>query len=910
VLPGPDRGWALEPCIAARDRGETEALRAKCLLKMEEEYRQMEAKNHNRTVSRRGRRARWLRTRGGPGLAVGSLFLTLLAVCLIGGPGRVLAQSVGTAGTIQAVVTDSNGAVLPNASAILHNSVTQYVQSTVTDETGFFRLTNIPQNGYDLTISATGFGTVRQAVDVRSAVPINLGKILLPAAGASASITVHSQAETVENEPTTHEDYDRNIMEKLPTSSPGAGLNDLITSLSPSVAADSNGFFHPLGDHAQTSYSIDDQPISDQRSKAFSTQLPVDAIQSISIITGNVPAEFGDKTSLVVDVVTRSGLGDTQPHGSVDSSYGTFGTTQEQATFGIGGKQFGNFTAFSFDRSGRFFDSPEFTVMHDKGVSAGLFDRVDYNPGNVDALHLNLFLSRNNFQIPNQFDQEALGQDQHQLVRSIDVAGGWVHTFNAYTLLTINPYYRLDQVWYFPSPNPFEDQTQTIGQQRRLTNAGLKSDVAYTRGRHNIKVGIQASHTFLTEGFQFGITDPNFNVPGSPTFLPGLEQFDLTRGGHDFIFNGHTDVKQEAFFAQDSITVQHLTLSLGFRFDNYNGLVHDDAPEPRVGGSYLIKKTNTVIRGSYGRMLETPYNENLILSSATGAGGLAASGVLDTSSSDQPLKPGRRNMYDTGFQQGFGKFVVVDADYFWKYTHNAYDFNAILNTPITFPISWAQSKLDGLGLRASLNNYHGLSIIFNAGHTRARYFPPETGGLFFNSALPLGAFRIDHDQAFQQTTNVLYTFNQVKSIKPYFEFSWQYESGLVAGAVPDFNAAFTTLTPDQQAQIGLFCGNTFATPTEGFTGCSSPVFGATRVRIPAGETENDDTNPPRIAPRNLFNVSSGTDNLFHGEHTRVSLRVSVINLGDKDALYNFLSTFSGTHFVTPRTVTAQIGLHF
>ncbi|HUK92374.1 MAG TPA: carboxypeptidase regulatory-like domain-containing protein, partial [Blastocatellia bacterium] len=785
---------------------------------------------------------------------------------------------------------------------------TQYEQGPVlTDETGSFRLTNIPQNGYTLTISAKGFGTATQTVDVRSNVPINLGKIALAPAGSSNIVEVRPP--TVEDEPTTHVDYDRNVMDKLPTSSPGAGFNDLIQSLSPSVAADSNGFFHPLGDHAQTSYSIDDQPISDQRSKAFSTQLPVDAIQSISIITGNVPAEFGDKTSLVVDVVTRSGLGETQPHGSFSGSYGTFGTTDEQGTLGIGGKQFGNFTAFDFTRSGRFFDPPEFTVLHDRGLSAGLFDRLDYNPGSVDALHLNIFLSRNNFQIPNQFDQEAIGQDQHQLVRSIDLAGGWVHTFNQYTLLTINPYYRMDQVWYYPSPNPFDDQTQTISQQRRLINAGVKSDVAYTKGRHNIKVGIQASHTFLTEAFQFGITDPNFNVPGTPTFLPGLEQFDLTRGGHEFLFNGHTDIKQEAFFAMDSITVQQLTLSLGFRFDNYNGIVRDNAPEPRIGGSYLIKRTNTVLRGSYGRMFETPYNENLILSSTTGAGGLAANGVLDTSSSDQPLKPGRRNMYDAGFQQGFGKYLVLDADYFWKFTDNAYDFNVILNTPITFPISWAKSKLDGFGLRASLNNYHGLSIIFNAGHTRARYFPPETGGLFFNSGLPAGAFRIDHDQAFQQTTNVLYTFNQIKSMKPFIEFTWQYESGLVAGSVPDFATALT-LTPDQQAQIGLFCGDTFATPTQGITSCSSPVFGATRVVIPKGETENDDTNPPRVAPRHLFNASVGTDNLLHGEHTRVSLRFSVINLTDKDALYNFLSTFSGTHFVTPRTVTAQIGLHF
>ncbi|HWX43306.1 MAG TPA: TonB-dependent receptor, partial [Blastocatellia bacterium] len=576
---------------------------------------------------------------------------------------------------------------------------------------------------------------------------------------------------------------------------------------------------------------------------------------------------------------------------------------------GIGGHSIGNFAAFDFERSGRFLDPPEFVVIHDRGLSAGLFDRLDYNPTTRDALHLNVFVSRNNFQVPNQFDQDAIGQDQHQLVRAANIAAGWVHTFNPSTLLTISPYYRLEQVWYFPSANPFSDQTQTISQQRRLTNAGISADLAYNKGRHNIRAGVQASHTFLTEAFQFGITDPGFNDPASPAFLPGLLPFDLTRGGHLFTFNGHTDIKQEAVYANDLVSLGNLALSLGLRFDNYNGIVKDNAIQPRLGASYLIKRTGTVLRGSYTRTFETPYNENLILSSATGAGGLAANGVLDTSTSAQPLRPGRRNQYNAGLQQGFGKYIVIDGDYFWKYTGNGYDFNALLNTPVTFPISWSRSKLDGVGVRASLNNYKGLSVYFTAGHTRSRYFPPETGGLFFNSNLPAGVFRIDHDQAFQQTTSIVYQFNQLKKLAPYVTFSWKYDSGLVAGSVPDFATALT-LTPDQQAQIGLFCGSTFATPEQGLSSCSDPNHGALRVRIPADGTENDDTNPPRIAPRHLFDASIGTDNLFRTEHTRVTLRFSGVNLTNKVALYNFLSTFSGTHFVTPRVLSAQLGIIF
>ena len=256
-----------------------------------------------------------------------------------------------------------------------------------------------------------------------------------------------------------------------------------------------------------------------------------------------------------------------------------------------------------------------------------------------------------------------------------------------------------------------------------------------------------------------------------------------------------------------------------------------------------------------------------------------------------------------------GKRLVVDVDYFNKKTHNAYDFAALFDTPITFPISWDQSKIDGVSVRANLTNYKGLSGFVVAGHTRARFFPPENGGLFFNSDIPEGVFRIDHDQKFQQTTQLQYQFNQWKRLSPYVSFTWRYDSGLVAGSVPDYASALE-LTADQQAQIGLFCGSTFATPTTPITTCSSLNRGALRLVIPADGTVNDDSNPPRIAPRHLFDLSVGTDNLFGADHTKVSLRFTAINLTNKVALYNFLSTFSGTHFVSPRTYQVQLGVNF
>src|SRR6266849_1499610 len=215
-----------------------------------------------------------------------------------------------------------------------------------------------------------------------------------------------------------------------------------------------------------------------------------------------------------------------------------------------------------------------------------------------------------------------------------------------------------------------------------------------------------------------------------------------------------------------------------------------------------------------------------------------ANGILGDTS-NLPLQAGRRNQFNVEFQQAIGSHVVVDGEYFNKHTTNAYDFNVLFNTSVTFPISWQMSKLDGVSARINLTNLHGLTAFMVAGHTRARFFPPESGGLFFNSDLPSGVFRIDHDQNLEQTTQVQYQFQQWKRLAPYLAFTWRYDSGVVAGSVPDFASALC-LTPDQQAQIGLFCDGVFATPTQPITSCASSNRGALRVRIPADGTDNDD----------------------------------------------------------------------
>ena len=180
----------------------------------------------------------------------------------------------------------------------------------------------------------------------------------------------------------------------------------MITLASPGIVADSNGLFHGLGDHAENSFSVDGQPITDQQSKIFSNQIPSDSIQSLEVIEGAPPAEYGGKTSVVVKVTTRSGLGLTQPHGDVTTSYGSFGTSTVDVNVAFGGQKWGNFISLSGLNTGRFLDGPEFTVLHDKGNEENVFDRVDFKISDKDTLQLNLAFTRSWFQTPNTWDQQ------------------------------------------------------------------------------------------------------------------------------------------------------------------------------------------------------------------------------------------------------------------------------------------------------------------------------------------------------------------------------------------------------------------------------------------------------------------------------------------------------------------------
>ena len=265
-----------------------------------------------------------------------------VAIILLFSAAAARAQS-GNSGSIEGVVKDPSGSAVENAKVEISYVVSGFHRETTTGADGSFKFTNVPFNSYHTVVNAAGFAAYTQDVDVRSSVPAKI-EINLKLGTEETSVTVTEKgADLIETESTFHTDVDKEILDRLPLESASSSVTNLVTLVSPGVAADSNGNMHGLGDHAQNSFSVDGQSITDQTSKVFSNQIPADSIQSLEVISGAPPAEFGDKTSLIIKVTTKSGLGTSTPTGAVTTSYGSFGTANVGFDLSYGNPEVGKF---------------------------------------------------------------------------------------------------------------------------------------------------------------------------------------------------------------------------------------------------------------------------------------------------------------------------------------------------------------------------------------------------------------------------------------------------------------------------------------------------------------------------------------------------------------------------------------
>lgn len=776
------------------------------------------------------------------------------------------------AGTVRGLVLDPSGAVVPQAAVTLENHVIGYVAHTTTDVEGKFIFFNVPENPYQCSVRRRGFIEARQEVHLHSALPVDL-TFELKLAGAEASVQVTAEASIVEEHTTgTAFGIDRSTIMRFPTAVVSRGMENILLS-SPGFIADENGRFHFRGSHGQITYVVDGMPISDQLHVTFSNSLDPRNVESMEVVTGNIPAEYGQKSSAVVNLTTRSGLGTGHAaRGNVMLGGGSFRTGEVGAQVSGGNDRFGYFLSAAGSASARFLDPVNFQNLHNHGNTQRFFARFDFSPDRMrNFFHLNVNAGRTDHDIVNLPSQEQAGQDQRVLLRDLTLSISWLRLLGPWGALAFQPYFRTSGSQLFSS---LGDTPVTAQQDRHLATVGARLDFNADRHGHRFKTGVHFLGIPIREAFVFGITSPNFNDPTGQEFNPQLIPYDLTRGGALFLFRDRGYGRLYSGYLQDSFTWRGLTLSAGLRNDHYRLLVRENTWQPRLGVAYLLRRTHTVLRASYDRLFLTPANENILLSASPQAASLVEPEVRATLGSSFLLVPSEsQDSYELGIQQGFSHYLRLDAAYYTKDSRNLHDNDQFLNTGILFPVAISTGKIRGFDLRADFAEHGGWRGYLSFGTTRAVAIPPFSGGLFLGeeatAVLAEGPFHLDHDQKFSAQWGIEYRLRR----RWFTSLSGRYDSGLVT-EIEDVDAVA------RDADL---------------------AFGLPFVNLTA--------DPQRVQSRTVWNWMAGVI-LLHDHRHQTELQAGILNFANARGLYNFLSVFGGTHVIPPRTFTGRLVVNF
>jgi hypothetical protein len=775
-------------------------------------------------------------------------------------------------GSIQGVVKDPTGALVPDAKVTVTQPVTGYKQSTQTDTQGAFKLVNLPFNTYKVHAEGSGFQPADQSVDLESTIPVNLD-LSLTLEQATAAVTVSTEAGAMVETDRTSSDTDLNqtILERPLGAAPSRAIESMVSS-TPGFVTDDNGRMHPRGSESQVQYVVDGVPITDNMSAIFSTSLDARTLRTVEVLTGGIPAEFGDKLAGVINVNTRSGLeGPTQ--GGVSFSGGSFSTGEVATDFATHTKKLGFLMNLSANTSQRYLDPPIIDNFHNFGRGGKGFFRLDYQFDANNSLRGVFSFGGSNFQVPNKFFQEVAGQDQRQRLRDNSQNISFQHIFSPNSVAQFSFFHRQSNAQLISNPT---STPVVASQDRTLQNYGGIGSLALTRGSHNIKLGGQFTITPIAEHFSFyptvqfpDLEDDNGNVLPNP-----VNNFSAA---HPFSFNGSKTGRTLSAYAQDRFTVvKNLTADLGIRYDNYRLLIGEQAWSPRVGIAYFIPKTNTTIRASYNRLFQPPPAENLLLASSNEAASISPLAVLQGITTVEPVLPDREHAFEIGVQQLASKYFRVNLTAYQKRIKNFSDKDQFFETGVIFPIAISAGRVTGEELRLESTDIKGFRTFVSYANARAFAVTPIRGGLFLGENpqdlfLVGNKFANDHDQRNEAQFQVSYNHHRSGL---YASFNGRYDSGVPTDVEPG-----TTL-----AQF----------IADGFD--------------PRLYSEID-FQRGRVKPRMILDFSVGAD-LMQKERVSMNVQFDVQNLTNELYLYNFESVFSGTHVGSPRLFSGRLSIRF
>jgi hypothetical protein len=750
-------------------------------------------------------------------------------------------------GELRLLVTDPSGSPI-EASVGLTSEANQYNRKFAADADGHVIAKKLPFGIYTVAVSRAGFSPASDVIEIRSALPKEL-KIALSLGAVKTTVDVNSEETLIDPYATSSANKigSDTIASRL-QAQPGRGLADLVNQ-EPGWLFEANGILHPRAEEYEVQYVIDGMPLTENRSAAYVADFDPGDVQEMSEMVAGFPAEYGRKLGGVIEVETTR---DKRPgfHGKTVLGGGSYDTLNG---FFEGQYGFGSNTvtmSLSGATTDHFLDPPTTQNYTNHGATADFM--AHYERDIDDKNRIGVIISRNQskFLVPNEIPQQEMGQ--HQDRQNFESSGqfSYQHIFSPNVLGDFRAMTRdiTADFWSNDLSTPM-----IAAQDRGYHEEYAKATVSVHAGIHEFKFGTEADFAQIEEALNYLITDPSQFDPGTP---------------QSFNFYSHAPDREQSAFGQDEIHWKNFAINGGIRFDHYDLLVTQKAWSPRIGLAYYWPKAKINFHAAYDRVFQTPPFENLLVSSS------AAVTSLDPLILRLPVQPARANYYEAGFGRALLGHVRVTGNFFWRRYHNYPDDDLLLNTGVSFPITFALANIYGEEAKIEIPNWGRLSGYISWTNERGNGFFPATGGLFLGD---------DAVQAIQQT------------------------SGVFPVSQEERNAVRARLRYDVTSRFWLAMGGAYDS--------GLPIdFGGTEADAAAQGYTQDILNRVNFSdlrprPQWSLNASAGVA-LSKNEKHPVRLQIDGTNLTNSLNVIDFAGLFSGTAIGIMRSVDARLQFNF
>ena len=750
----------------------------------------------------------------------------------------------GNMGELRLRVSDPNGLGVKTA-VELTSEANEFHATLATDDSGQLIAKRLPFGLYRVEIRQAGFAEVSMPIEVRSAIPREYA-IKLAIEAVNTSVTVQANETLIDpHRATSVNEIGSEAIATRSTSLPGRSLQDLVSS-QPGWVYEGSAVLHPRGSEYQTQFVVDGIPLLDNRSPGLGPEIEADDVDSVSVYTAGIPAEFGRKMGGVVEVNTlkdaKAGL-----HGQVNLAGGSFDTAGAfaQAQYAwkksvLGGSASGSMTSHYLNPV-----VPE--NYTNQGTTGDFSLHYERDLTGSDRLGLIVRHALSRFQIPNEQLQQAAGQRQDG--DNFETLGivSYQHVFSSNALGSVRGMVRdgSDDLTSNPESTPimaFLDNHAREGY--------FGGSLSVHRGPHEWKAGIESDVLFLHENFSDVITDPTRFDPATPA---------------TFAFRGdRPDIEQSAY-VQDLMRLGNWTVNAGLRWDHYQLLVNENAVSPRLAVARFFPKVGLVIHASYDRVFQTPSSDNILLSSS------AEVVSLNPQVLRLPVEPSHGNYFEFGATKALFSQVRFDVNYFRRYVGNFADDDQILSTAVSFPIAFDKAVIYGAEGKIEVPKWGRFSGYASYSYMVGNAWLPVTGGLFLGddaaNVTLTGHFPNSQDQRNTVRARIRY---QAMS-RMWVAASTEYGSGLPFEFTGTYQEALAQYGPDVVGRLDFARG--------------------------------------RVRPSFSFDMSVGTE-LYKGDRFSSTVQADLQNINNRLNVINFGGLFSGNAIAPPRSYSVRLQTTF